>query len=276
MNYHDKYIKYKAKYKYLKNIIGGKDNPILVLVCGNKNKVSEIKEALGDQYPFLSIDIDVEEIQAVSVKKVTMQKIKDCYDILMKNKNDLYIEIDGEKKNVLASKNNIIVFCEDTGLGFEDMGEYKGEWYPGALIKFHYRAQKINNSKDEANRRIISHVGGSKASSESCFGVYGSDFNERDIQPEILCGIFKATVVTKKEKERTSGIGWDYDFILIPTENNPEKKTVAQLIEDGGNDKFDARAKAVKQLKKYLRDNNIVVDKLSEGYGDRILNLKTT
>jgi len=41
-------------------------------------------------------------------------------------------------------------------------------------------------------------------------------------------------------------------------------------------DKFDARAKAVKQLKKYLHDNNIAVDKLSEGYGDRILNLKTT
>lgn len=38
-------------------------------------------------------------------------------------------------------------------------------------------------------------------------------------------------------------------------------------------DKFDARAKAVKQLKKYLHDNNIAIDKLS---GDRILNLKTT
>jgi len=78
----------------------------MLLITGNKNKVREFEEILGINIESQSLEL--EEIQEVSVEKVSENKVKKAFEIFKKP-----------------------VFVEDTGLIFNELHEL-----PGALIKW--------------------------------------------------------------------------------------------------------------------------------------------
>jgi len=261
MSYKSKYLKYKTKYLQLK---GGQNEYILLFISGNQNKIKEVSNILGDKYPFLLLDIDIEEIQSVSVEKVAKQKAIDSYKEFQKYKSNLFIN---DKKFLdLVNNQKIIVFCEDTGLGFEKMGSYKNDLFPGALIKFYYGSQK-NGPKEKqienANKTIISNIGGSYAESTTAVGVY------IDGKQLYFSGSFEAEVVKNTNDYIQTEKGWDFDHILIPKKNNLNKKTVGQLLTDG--DIIEKpREIAVQKFKEYLDINKIKISKL-ENFGSKKL-----
>ena len=129
MNYEAKYYKYKNKYIQLKGGASISDTGpeyVLVFISGNKNKILEVSTILGENYPFLTFDIDIEEIQSVSVEKVAEQKAIDSYKVFQNSIDNLYILKDDDQEDIkitnLISGQKFIVFCEDTGLGFESHG----------------------------------------------------------------------------------------------------------------------------------------------------------
>ncbi len=77
----------------------------MILITGNKNKLKEFEDILGIKIN--SKDLNIEEIQAVDVEKVSEYKARKAYEIL--------------KEPVLV---------EDTGLFFDELNGL-----PGALIK---------------------------------------------------------------------------------------------------------------------------------------------
>lgn len=79
----------------------------LTLITGNKNKVREFSQILGNDYTINNIKIDLEEIQSTDVRKVVSHKLQQAYQQL--------------KKPVLV---------EDTGIHIQSLNGF-----PGALVK---------------------------------------------------------------------------------------------------------------------------------------------
>lgn len=229
------------------------DPPILVAFTGNKNKIKEITRIIGHEN-FLSVDIDVEEIQAVSVEKVASRKIIDSYNDLMKTPLVLK-NLDGKvvNENPLRGR-RVICFVEDTGLGFKNEGEYKNEWYPGALIKFYYRSK--------GNETIASTNLGSPAKITTCIGVLYEGLKE----PIVFCAKLEANVVKPRGEH-----GFDFDFIL----ELPSGKTFAELTPEE-KDQHSPRGNAIRELANHLKEQGIDVADLSDEsrYGDRHLVLR--
>ncbi len=214
---------YNTKKKYIErkeiiNLIGGKKDPIIIFFSGNKNKVREVENAFkeynennGTDFHCLSVDIDVEEIQSVSVKNVIKEKVKDSFKELIDKKNDLYLQnLSGDKSYVLRDidQKEIILICEDTGMGIEMLGSYKGDWFPGALIKFYYGSQKEKyGNMHEANKAIVENYKGSDAIVETCFGLFSDGINEQ------YCDNIRGTIPSSYNSD---GKGFDFDFFVIP------------------------------------------------------------
>ena len=257
MSYKEKYQKYKEKYLSLKGGISSSypsASKVIVFFSGNKNKVKEVEEAfnkhIGTDLHCLHVDIDIEEVQSVSVTKVIEQKMKDSLKELLKVKDKLYLDSENGKEYVLQNidKKNIILLCEDTGLGFEKAGLYTDEletlgsekrtetsFYPGALIKFAYGAQKgiakktLSDKKQimhKANQLCVKLYNGSKFENITGFGLKVDDLQE--VFLDKMTG-----VVSKKYKK--DGSGFDFDYFLEP--DGKGNKTVSQLIDEGNIDK---------------------------------------
>jgi len=248
--------KLKVNYKKGK---GQSDEYILVFFTGNKNKIKEIETILGDKYPFLSVDIDAEEVQAVSVEKVAKMKLKTSYDMLKELIDNDKLMID-DIGSISLSNKKLIMAVEDTGLGFEGLGsfnekEYGSNFFPGALIKFYYKSL---GPSEEANKKITKTISGSKAQSITCIGAI------KDDEMHSFCGYLDCRV----SNEPRGTEGFDFDFIL----ELPNGKTVGEISNDEKN-KISPRGQAVKKMLPFLKD--IKIAKLSEKeYGNRILKIK--
>ena len=108
----------------------------LLFLTGNKNKLSEAKDIMGDKFQIENKKVDLPEIQSTSVEEVITEKLKEAYKIVKKP-----------------------VFCEDTGFHIKNMNNF-----PGALIKFY--------SEHLGNKGITKFNGGSKAYAETVIGYH--------------------------------------------------------------------------------------------------------
>ena len=81
----------------------------LLFLTGNKKKLSEAREILGNSIRVDNKKIDLPEIQSTNVQEVIEEKLKEAYKIVKQP-----------------------VFCEDTGVYIKNMNNF-----PGALIKFY-------------------------------------------------------------------------------------------------------------------------------------------
>ncbi len=165
----------------------------IVFISGNEGKRKEVEEILGtEKYCIINIDLDVPELQTISVEEVTKEKIKCAYELLKKNFSEVIKKF--AKKGVKVDNlNDVIVICEDTGLYIDDMNKF-----PGALIKFYLGTIGING--------IIKSNGNSKAKAQTVIGIikYG-----KIMKP--IAGNRNGKIANKVEG--TSGFGWDPVFI---------------------------------------------------------------
>ena len=74
----------------------------LVFLTGNKNKLKEIQQIIGDSIKISNKKVDLPEIQSTSVEEVIEEKLKAAYKIVKKP-----------------------VFCEDTGVYIKNMNASK-------------------------------------------------------------------------------------------------------------------------------------------------------
>jgi len=107
---------------------------------GNQNKLKEAREILG--FEIEQLDIDIEEIQEVDVRKVIEHKAKAAFDRV-----------------------GAPVLVEDTSLNIEALNGF-----PGALIKWLLKA--IGN---EGICKILSVFPNKKARAVACVGVYDGE-----------------------------------------------------------------------------------------------------
>lgn len=246
-------MKYPIKYSL-------SDEYLLVFFTGNVDKAREIKSVLGDEFPFLTVDIDTEEVQAVSVRKVATHKILESYNVLKDLVEKDMLMIQNGISSPLAGR-KLIVAVEDTGLGFEDLGSYhdkgyESNWFPGALIKFYY---KSFGKSDIANRKICKQIAHSKAEITTCISVM------KNKEVETFCGKVSASVA-----DAPRGVnGFDFDFIL-----EIDGKTFGELSEQEKND-ISSRGEALRKFRDFLREQSIRIASLPEDkYGDRVLRMK--
>lgn len=79
----------------------------LTLITGNKDKVREFSQILGDDFTINNVKIDLEEIQSTDVRKVVSHKLQQAYQQLQTP-----------------------VLVEDTGIHIQTLNGF-----PGALVK---------------------------------------------------------------------------------------------------------------------------------------------
>ena len=207
----------------------------IVFITGNEGKKREVEQILGtDKYTIVNINLDVPEIQSLSVEEVTKEKIKSAYELLQQNFDEVI-----KKFNALGMKvkniKDVIVICEDTGLYINDMNKF-----PGALIKFYL--QSIGNEG------IIKNNKGSSAKTETVIGIikYG-----KILEPIVGSRIGK--IATKLLPN--DSFGWDPVFIpnIARTKfSDYNGKTYAELSKLGIKNKISHRANAFNKFKKIL------------------------
>ena len=208
----------------------------IVFITGNEGKRKEVEQILGtDKYNIVNIDLDVPEIQTISVEEVTDAKIKSAYELLKENFKEV-IQKFNEKDVKIKNINEVIVICEDTGLYIEDMNNF-----PGALIKFYLGSLNVDG--------IAKMNGGSLAKAETVIGVikYGK------IQKSLVGN--RTGKIAKKIVSKDS-FGWDPIFIpdLAKTKYSEyDGKTYAELKKLDIKNKISQRRKAFDKLKKLLK-----------------------
>ena len=207
----------------------------IVFISGNEGKRKEVEEILGtEKYCIINIDLDVPELQTISVEEVTKEKIKCAYELLKKNFSEVIKKF--AKKGVSVDNvNDVIVICEDTGLYIDDMNKF-----PGALIKFYVGSIGING--------IIKMNGNSKAKAQTVIGIikYG-----KIIKP--IAGNRNGKIANKVEG--ASGFGWDAVFIPNIEKTKYSKyngKTYAQLDELNIKNEISHRTDAFKKFIKKI------------------------
>lgn len=193
----------------------------ILFVTGNKNKLAEAKQILGDKFEVDNIDIDLPEIQTTSVREVMEYKIKFAY----------------EEASKIHGK-NINIICEDTGLSFANMNNF-----PGALIKFYFKAL--------GNEGIVQHNKGSESTATTVIGLHNRDGTY------FFEGITNGTVPIRVPK--VESFGWDPIFIpkldgRNRNHNRYQGKTYAEIPIEVKN-KISQRSKAFEKLKKYFIKN---------------------
>ena len=208
----------------------------IVFITGNEGKRKEVEQILGtDKYNIVNIDLDVPEIQTISVEEVTNAKIKSAYELLKENFKEV-IQKFNEKDVKIKNINEVIVICEDTGLYIEDMNNF-----PGALIKFYLGSLNVDG--------IAKMNGGSLAKAETVIGVikYGK------IQKSLIGN--RTGRIAKKIVSKDS-FGWDPIFIpdLSKTKYSEYNgKTYAELKKLEIKNEISHRKKAFDKFKKLLK-----------------------
>ena len=208
----------------------------IVFITGNEGKRKEVEQILGtDKYNIVNIDLDVPEIQTISVEEVTDAKINSAYELLKENFKEV-IQKFNEKDVKIKNINEVIVICEDTGLYIEDMNNF-----PGALIKFYLGSLNVDG--------IAKMNGGSLAKAETVIGVikYGK------IQKSLVGN--RTGKIAKKIVSKDS-FGWDPIFIpdLAKTKYSEyDGKTYAELKKLEIKNEISHRKKAFDKFKKLLK-----------------------
>jgi non-canonical purine NTP pyrophosphatase (RdgB/HAM1 family) len=207
----------------------------IVFISGNEGKRKEVEEILGtEKYCIINIDLDVPELQTISVEEVTKEKIKCAYELLKKNFSEVIKKF--AKKGVKVDNlNDVIVICEDTGLYIDDMNKF-----PGALIKFYLGTVGING--------IIKMNGNSKAKAQTVIGIikYG-----KIMKP--IAGNRTGKIANKIEG--TSGFGWDPVFIPNIEKTKYSKyngKTYAELDQLNIKNEISHRTDAFRKFMKKI------------------------
>jgi len=84
----------------------------LVFATGNSKKMSEVRALIDDSVDLLQVDLDVDEIQEVSLKKISEYKARKAFEILKKP-----------------------LIVEDAGVYFDEYADF-----PGAFAKFMFKS----------------------------------------------------------------------------------------------------------------------------------------
>ncbi len=207
----------------------------IVFITGNEGKRKEVEQILGtDKYNIVNIDLDVPEIQTISVEEVTDAKIKSAYELLKENFKEV-IQKFHEKGVQIKTINDVIVICEDTGLYIDDMNDF-----PGALIKFYLGSLNIDG--------IAKMNGGSLAKAETVIGVikYG-----KIMKP--ISGTRKGKIAKKIVSK--DSFGWDPIFIPDLTKTKYSEyngKTYAELKKLEIKNEISHRKNAFDKFKKTI------------------------
>lgn len=143
----------------------------LRFATGNQEKLKEVREILGCEIE--QVDIDLDEIQAIDIKKVIEHKAKEAYKQL-----------------------EIPVLVEDTALEFVSM---KG--LPGALIKWFLKT--VGN--EGLCKMLTAYSDDRRAHAITCVGIYNG--MNLMLAEGIIDGMISQTPTGNK------GFGWDSIFI---------------------------------------------------------------
>ena len=166
----------------------------IVFITSNEGKRKEVEQILNtDKCTVIGINLNVPDIQSISVKEVVNEKIKNAFELLKENFKEV-IQKFHEKGVQIKSINDIIVICEYSGLYINDMNNF-----PGALIKIYI------SSLNAAGFAKMN--GGSLAKAETVIGVikYGKIMNP-------IIGTRKGIIA----KKILSNGSFDWDPIFIP------------------------------------------------------------
>jgi inosine triphosphate pyrophosphatase len=207
----------------------------IVFITGNEGKRKEVEAILGStKYSIVNINLEVPEIQSISVEEVTKEKIKSAYELLKSNFKEV-IDKFMEKGVKVSNINDVIVICEDTGLYMSDMNKF-----PGALIKYYLGSIGIEG--------IVKMNGGSKAKAQTVIGVIK---HGKIMKPFV--GNRTGKIANKIES--TNSFGWDPVFIPDLSKTKYSKyngKTYAELkklnIKNEISHRTDAFTKFMKKI----------------------------
>jgi len=207
----------------------------IVFITGNEGKRREVEAIVGSKkYSIVNVDLDVPEIQSISVEEVTKEKIKSAYELLKDNFKEVINKF-MEKGIKVNNINDVIVICEDTGLYINDMNKF-----PGALIKYYFGSVKSEG--------IIKMNCNSKAKAQTVIGVikYG-----KIMKP--IIGNRTGKIANKLEP--INSFGWDPVFIPDLSKTKYSKyngKTYAELsklnIKNEISHRTDAFTKFMKKI----------------------------
>jgi len=141
----------------------------IVFVTGNKNKLKEVREILGEDFAVVNVHVDLPEIQSIDVKEVIGEKIKEADKVFRaQNIMDKIKEEFTSLDITINSFNDFIVVCEDSGLHIDSMNNSEKaekeltKMFPGALIKFYLQsigAKGIIERDRNSNARLSCYIG---------------------------------------------------------------------------------------------------------------------
>ena len=207
----------------------------IVFITGNEGKRKEVEAIVGSKkYNIINVDLDVPEIQTISVEEVTKEKIKSAYELLKENFKEV-IQKFNEKGVKVKNINDVIVICEDTGLYINNMNNF-----PGALIKFYFGSI--------GNEGIAKMNGNSKANAQTIIGIikYG-----KIMKP--IIGNRNGKIASKIGG--TPSFGWDPVFIPDISKTKYSKyngKTYAELQQLNIKNEISHRTDAFKKFMKKI------------------------
>ncbi|MBS3143909.1 RdgB/HAM1 family non-canonical purine NTP pyrophosphatase [Candidatus Woesearchaeota archaeon] len=114
-----------------------------LFITSNENKIKEASLIIGKEVK--SINIDLNEIQAIEAKDIVEKKAREAYDKIKKP-----------------------VIVEDTGLHIKELNGF-----PGALVKW-----MLKSIKDDGICNLIRNKENKEAYAETCIGYFdGSNFS---------------------------------------------------------------------------------------------------
>ena len=219
----------------------------IVFITGNKNKLKEVTEILGDDFAVVNIEVDLQEIQSTDVKEVIEEKIKEADKIFREEKIINQIKEEFKKLDIeIKNYNDFTVVCEDTGFHIDSMNistkaeKNSTKMFPGALIKFYLQALGAEG--------IIKLNKGSPARLSCYIGVIK---NGNIVEP------IEAIVEGKIANKFVEG-GFGFDPCFVPTlNNNPKnKKSYGELPPEIKN-QISHRSVAFNKLKKMLKKESM-------------------
>lgn len=191
----------------------------IVFATNNKNKLSEIRSILGDEFEVLSLnDIDCHA------------DIPETSDTLEGNAL--------QKAQYISKRYGMVVFADDTGLEVEALG---GE--PGVHSA---RYAEGTDHDSEANMRKLLAKLGDNDNRKAQFRTVIALIRNR---PDDIVTFFEGKVEGEIIREKRGDSGFGYDPIFMPKGYD---KTFAELGMDVKNH-ISHRAKAVEKLVSYLK-----------------------
>jgi non-canonical purine NTP pyrophosphatase (RdgB/HAM1 family) len=211
----------------------------VVFITGNKNKLREATEILGDGYRIINFNFDLQEIQSIDVKEVIHEKIKEADKIFRTPEVFSKIKEEFSKIGVTVSDfKDIIVICEDTGFHIDSMNNDvpKTERFPGALIKFYLGSL--------GPKEIIKRDSGSTARLSCYIGIISNGQIREPVE-----AIVEGNVATEYHE---GGFGFDPCFVpKMKKFKDYQGKSYAQLPSEIKN-QVSHRSLAFNKLKKVL------------------------